>query len=497
MNKEKIYNVLIFVIIFIAILSQILTEELGNLDEIWNYNFARNMANGLIPYKDFNMLQMPLVPFLCGITLKIVANELIIMRVMAAILCTTIIYSTYKLFILLNIKKEISIIFTFAIGFLFKDLFCIDYNYATLLLVLYIIFNEIKIYNNDNEFLKLNRKSDFLLGILAGLTITLKQTTGLFVCMAFLGNKLLFVRNKQEFKTYLKIFALRLIGILIPVITMVAYLIINGAFLEFIDYTILGVSGFSNYISYTKLFKLDLIGILSILVPLTFVLEGIKTIRNPKDKIPYIFLVYGLAMFIVCFPISDRIHFLIGALPTIIFILYESYNVYKKVYYQDITNDKLNKIMKIILIILVVIVISSAIYYSFVNYIKYYKESNYSNLEHYSYIPISPQLENQISAISNYINSSEKDVKILDASAAVYMIPINRYNKDYDLMLKGNLGTNGEKDIINEIEEGNNTIYLVQRNKAGLNWQTPMNIINYVLENKEKISQIRIFDIYE
>ena len=49
---------------------------------------------------------------------------------------------------MLHIKKEISIIFTFFVGYLFLDLFCIDYNFATLLLVLLLIFNEIKFYKN-------------------------------------------------------------------------------------------------------------------------------------------------------------------------------------------------------------------------------------------------------------------------------------------------------------------------------------------------------------
>ena len=33
-----------------------------------------------------------------------------------------------------------------------------------------------------------------------------------------------------------------------------------------------------------------------------------------------------------------------------------------------------------------------------------------------------------------------KKVYILDAEAAIYMIPINNYNKDYDMFLKGNIG---------------------------------------------------------
>lgn len=169
MKKEKTLNIIIYILILATILSMILLKPLGNLDEIWNYNFARNIADGLIPYKDFNMLQMPLLPMIGGALLKVLPNQLIIMRLLASILCSAILYMTYRVFSILNMRKETSIIFTFLIGYLFKDLFCIDYNFATLLVVLLMIAIEIKLLENSNK--------NFLVGFLAGLCITLKQTS--------------------------------------------------------------------------------------------------------------------------------------------------------------------------------------------------------------------------------------------------------------------------------------------------------------------------------
>lgn len=490
MKKEKIYNLLLFILIFLSILSTILVVPINNLDEIWNYNFARNVANGLIPYKDFNMLQMPLLPFICGIILKVISNELIVMRILAALLCSTIFYLIYKLFDILNLKRELAILFTFLIGLLFKDLLCIDYNYATLLLVLYIIYYEIKEYKNNNKFIVKNLRKDLFLGILAGVTVTLKQTTGLFICIALLGNKLVFVRKKEELITYFKSFIFRFIGMIIPVSLMIIYLLVTGTFSEFIRYTILGVSGFSNYIPYTNLIRFDLVGILSILVPITFIYEWIRTIILEKDRISYIFLVYGLAMFVVCFPISDSIHFLIGSTPIIILLFYK---LYRKTY----DNEESEKFVKEIMLFITFFIILFLIYYSFINIKNYYQNSKFSNHEHYKYIPISEQFEEQIKNINDYINSLDTEAKILDASAAMYMIPNNKYNKDYDMLLKGNLGKNGEDNLIKEIEEENNIVYLILKNNYNKNWQTPMDIINYVLSNKEKIGEIECFDIYK
>ena len=154
MNKEKIYNLLIFILIFFSIISTILLNPIENLDEIWNYNFARNISNGLIPYKDFNIVVTPLLSIICGIVLKIICDQLIVMRILAALLCSGILFITYKIFSILNIKKELSIIYTFFIGYILKDVFCIDYNYASLLIALVIIYLEIKYYKNDNTFIK-------------------------------------------------------------------------------------------------------------------------------------------------------------------------------------------------------------------------------------------------------------------------------------------------------------------------------------------------------
>lgn len=64
-------NGLIFLFLLILIAPIILTKEIGDLDELWNYNFARNVFDGLIPYRDFNMVQTPMLPSIASIGLKI------------------------------------------------------------------------------------------------------------------------------------------------------------------------------------------------------------------------------------------------------------------------------------------------------------------------------------------------------------------------------------------------------------------------------------------
>ena len=63
-TKAKLIDISFFVIMMLLFASTVLIRNLANLDEIWNFNFARNIANGLISYNDFNMLQTPLLSFI-------------------------------------------------------------------------------------------------------------------------------------------------------------------------------------------------------------------------------------------------------------------------------------------------------------------------------------------------------------------------------------------------------------------------------------------------
>ena len=78
------------------------------------------------------------------------------------------------------------------------------------------------------------------------------------------------------------------------------------------------------------------------------------------------------------------------------------------------------------------------------------------------------------------------------------MIPLNKYNKDYDMFLKGNIGKDGEQGQIEKIQKRNdNDLYLIRNSKLRSNWQTPLNVVNYVRNNLEKVGEISIYEIFK
>ena len=77
------------------------------------------------------------------------------------------------------------------------------------------------------------------------------------------------------------------------------------------------------------------------------------------------------------------------------------------------------------------------------------------------------------------------------------MIPIDKYNKDFDMFLKGNIGSKGEEGQIEKLEKKTNTIVLIMNKKYQRNWQNPEKVREYIVNNWTKVGQIENFDIYE
>ena len=156
-RKLNYQSIFIFIGILLIISPVILSRPLNNLDEIWNYNFARNIANGLVPYKDFNMLQTPLLPLINSIFLKLFGNELIVMRILAILLISGLFFIIYKIFKKLKVNIIYNLICIFLLFLLFKNYICIDYNFSVLILTLILIYLELNMFIKNKNIL--NKKN--------------------------------------------------------------------------------------------------------------------------------------------------------------------------------------------------------------------------------------------------------------------------------------------------------------------------------------------------
>ena len=140
--KKK--NALLSICIFIAVFSIIIIKPINDLDELWNYNTARAVSEGLIPYKDISMITTPLLPMITSVFLKLITNEVIVSRILAALIWTGIIFTIYKIFKNLIKEENTCLVCTALIGILCRDIYCIDYNVTVLFIALIILYQELK-----------------------------------------------------------------------------------------------------------------------------------------------------------------------------------------------------------------------------------------------------------------------------------------------------------------------------------------------------------------
>lgn len=493
---KKLRNILFWSGIFLVILTYIVIKPLENLDEMWNFNFARCIANGLVPYRDINMVTTPLLAFITAIFLKIFGSEMFVTRILTAVIATINLGMIYKICINIKIHSSISKILVLIIMFVMRTYYCLDYNLLAVTFTLTIILLELKNINQEYK----NKQIHIFIGIISGLLICTKQSIGFLVCIVVILNQIFFIKKRDDIKLVVKNVLLRIIGILIPTSTFIIYLFICKAFNEFVDYTIMGLKTFSNYISYINLVKSNetIIKILSIAMPISLIIailiNIVLKILKKENNFLFIITVYSVAMFLLVYPISDNIHLLIAIMPCYIVPIYTIGILIKKL--NKINFRYVFEFFEIASFIWIVL---------FTGYteIKYREElgalSKYRALNHFSNIIVDSNLEKTVEGVDNYILKSEKDVYILDSNAVLYMIPLDRYNKDYDLFAKGNLGSGGEEKQINKIKDRaeNDVKYLILNKNYKLNWQTPTKVLDYVRENFVKTGTIGIYDIYE
>lgn len=412
------------------------------------------------------------------------------MRIVSIVLGAGIIFVSFKILKELKLNIKWSILSSVLLFLFIKDNFYLDYNYAILFITLILIYIELKYKNYGTRY-------NLLIGLLVGVTILLKQSTGLIISAI----TVLYLLAEKRDKEVLKAVGYRIVGVLISCAILLIYLLATNSMSSFIDYCILGIGTFNNSISYLKLLRGgDFLALLGVVVPVILVVLLVINIINIKqkniqtNKNVLILFVFSLAEFSVVYPISDDIHFIIAAYPTILVALYY---ICKEL--QEIKNIKISifieHFMNIITISFVGILILQAI-----NDIYFYTQMDKSVLNHFSNIPISSTLQDRIIEVNEYIKNEEKEVYILDSEAAVYMIPLDRYNKDYDMFLKGNIGSAGEEgqiEKIKDMENMGNIVILIKNDKMSLNWQTPTAVIEYIRNNLEKIGTVSFFDIYE
>lgn len=510
MNKKKIINILtqfsIFTLSLVVFLVARLATPATDLDEVWNYNTANAFAMGLIPYKQISMITTPLLPMINSIFLKVVFNGIMTYRVLMGIVFALIVLFIYLIIKELSNKKLLSYICAFFIGTLLIKRFLLDYNYLFLLISLVIAFLEIRDIKKNENF---NFNHNLCVGLLTGLAFLTKQTIGILLIFVMILEVFIYMKKSGfnlKFDKFIKLIGVRILGMMVPIIIFLIYLGVTGAFNDFINYAIKGVREFSNNVPYYRLFDSNdkVVSIISrlfiiVYIPLfiTFILECIKN-KKLKDELIniYILALCSIPVIAIIYPISDDFHLMVASVFALIIIAYLLILVLKKIG-GFIKIDIFYKKLLLIGILFIIILISfkNLIIERNINV----RENVLVPFKHYEGIYVPDYLNKRISDVTDkvrvYSNSGRESI-IVDAEAAIYDIVLNRYKKNYDMLLIGNIGENGVEKIINEIKDSHNVYYFVKNPQYTLNWQLPEDIVDYIRNNLKYHETVSVFDVY-
>lgn len=480
--QKKIRLILPYLFLGFLVVIGILLRPLDNLDELWNYNFAKNIYEGRVPYQDFNMVPTPLSAYLAAFFLKIFGNSLFVFRILGVLLAFSLGVLFWK--ISESLLENCAISFCAAVYMILLHLpyMTYDYNYLNLLNLLIVLFLEDKIKKIDQGKAE-DGKGIFwgiLIGFMVGLTPLVKQSTGIFL---FLANLILCGMDCWSDKKNKKAAFMRVFASMIPGALFFIFLMLNHNLMDFWDYAVCGLASFDNkksYISFMLSSPLSFaLGILPFVILGFSTRRIIKEMRSKRKRFQMALFFMSAAGLSVAFPITDAVHFFIALMPFPVLL------------FAHMNPVNISKGKGMFCCIFVAIISSFVVYFTVPVHV-----GKSSSLNHFTNIPIQEEIEQQIIRVENYICEMRRrgqEVYIADASAAVYMIPLDLYHKDFDMLSKGNTGSQSVRQLLSGTE---NALFLIAKDSSNWNWQTNLELLYYIKENYQLVGEVEQFDVY-
>lgn len=431
MSKTK--SVLFYFLFFIIFFSFSCLVTPFSCDEIWNFGFSYNISNGLIPYRDFNLLQTPFYFFINSFLLILFGKNICVMYMFNAVIATISLYFVKKI----NSK---SFYFIASILLLFS-LVAFFPNYNLFCMYLFIILFYLQKYKHNS----------FLVGLITGIIFITKQNIGLCLFIP------IFLSIFTSFKEFLK----GLFGFLVPIIILILYLVFNNSLFDFVNYSFLGLFDFSSHNS-----KFGLVFLIEIFVLVYLIYMLLNDKSNFRDYL------YLICFQVICYPIFDLNHCLLAFIPVLIYLT---------------RNKELNHFSKYVLLFTLLFFILFMIKNYNKSDTKYFKYRNH---------PSTLYQVNSISKfVSDY--SYKYDIHIISYNSYFYKLESGLPIDEFDLLLYGNLGYGSYDKYLSIINSSDRDILFIMSDTEYLNNQLHNEICEYIIKNSIVIDELIGYKVYK
>ncbi len=261
---------IVFAAFLLMTVSLGLFQQMGNVDEIWNYTFDNNMASGMVPYRDFNLLQTPLFAAVHGLVLALFGKELLVTRMLGALLFAGICLVLYLAGTRMGAKGALRWILPVLFLLLFRDNVFFEYSCLILFCLLWCLYLDMRetmrtgeepspAAGNESPAADSGRFHygrwyvQLAIGLLGGAAVMSKQTFGGFVALASWISVVWVSRMRKDTgKETFRLMAFRMLGSSIPCFLVLFYLLGTGSWDDFLEMSVFGIPTFSSSLSFVE-----------------------------------------------------------------------------------------------------------------------------------------------------------------------------------------------------------------------------------------------------
>ena len=446
----------VFLLLLVA--CKVFLFRFGNLDEIWHYNICRGISMGFMPYRDINLVGMPLYYLIFTVPVLFV-RKMVSYRIFEALL---IFGCSYLLFVIA--RRECG------------------FGYGAIIALVSCLFTDITSYNNLLFFFILlifqfNRSEvsfgrNVWLGIFTALGILSRQTSGVVVFIFELAY-LVYERRKGRGSKMPAFFA----GFLGVNLLFLVYLIATSSFALFWDYCFLGLFSYSNVLKGS-----DIWGIPMLVITLLLLIGEWALLRKEDNFRTVSHMLLTIAALTIAIPTCDMTHavfaFLMALLPLML-----------------IVKANIGPKLKPVVGVSAAVVLLFSIVRGLIPLISGITFDR--SLDELALIPMTGD-ESGFSDISDRNQNYEaegKHVIVLSSCSAIVSIYDGSFNPPYDLFLVGSFGSHEAVDILRS-DLGPDTVVVMPDDYREENWMNPDGIYELVTSTLRPIDRVGRFVYY-
>lgn len=477
--------------------SGILATPLFNLDEIWVYQLSRRIAHGYTPYKDFHLIVFPFAMQVNAAALALVSDQLLVLRSVAVLVSLGTAIAIYVACRKVGVSRALCL-FPLA-AFLWAEFISPpnSYTWFAFAFLSAALLTDVTLLDKARGAAGSRARVGglaLLTGCMLGLATLSKQHVGLAGLAASIAFTV--TAGPKDFRARPDIgrAGLKLLGWFAVLAVELGYLWRSEALGPFLKYSIVEALTFQGEagVPYSTLMRLPGSTFLALLVPacLLFSLGWAlwRWNRDPGHAVPFLLFLYALASLSIAYPRADLAHMLVVA-P--LAVIGPSLWVSERMAALRWRWAELVVAFPLLLIFFAPLVRVQ-------QHLVALRQGDVrlSSLPHYAGIPIDPGLDGMISQVGDAIRRLEAEgrrVYFIEHSAALFLIPSERFADRFDVPMLGNFGAHGMDQVIDHIAADETAaVFLL----PGSHELEPKPIVDFVQATMSRAGEVAGYQVY-